>query len=66
MDQKKKQILQPTTKENAETKLLEAANIILRLRETTKLWQLHYGSYYKAEMQRWERNADNFLKENIV
>ncbi len=61
----KKFALKPATHKETEAKLLQALQILKRLRETSTLWQTHFG-VYKQNMLTWERNADKFLSENIV
>lgn len=66
MNNKKKYLKKPITPQDAEDKLLIAAQIIKRLRETSIKWQTNYGAAYKQAMQYWERKADDFLTENIA
>ncbi len=66
MELKKQYLKKPATPTDLENKLLEAAQILNKLRESSTNWQTHFGSYYKTEMQKWERKADKFLAENIV
>jgi hypothetical protein len=63
---KKPFLIKPNTQEEAETKLLQVTQILKKLRESSTLWQLHFGSYYKNEMLFWQQKADDFLKQNIV
>lgn len=49
-----------------EVELLKLANILLKLRRTTKYWQEHYGSQNKQVMKVWEDKADEWLQKNII
>lgn len=47
--------------EDAETELLVLANILNKLRYTTKYWEEHYGSPAKTHKKRWEEKADEWI-----
>lgn len=46
--------------------LLEVANILNHLRETTKFWEQHYGSEPKLQKKRWEKKADEWLSKHCI
>lgn len=47
--------------DDAESSLLEAANILNRLRFHTKVWENEYGSYSKNNKKVAEKKADEWL-----
>jgi hypothetical protein len=51
--------------DNAKEGLLEVANILKRLRETTKFWEEHFGAHAKVAKKTWEASADKWLAEHI-
>lgn len=44
-------------------KYLEVCNILLKMRDFKKKWDLHYGSTNRNNLRRWEEAADEFIKK---
>lgn len=50
---------------NAAEALLEVSNILISLRHYTRTWETTYGAVSKNDKKRWERIADNWLRDNV-
>lgn len=46
--------------------LREVAEIVIGLRESTKKWQIEYGSIAKGEKEKWEKRADAFINKHKI
>mgnify|MGYP000732855766 CR=1 FL=1 len=50
--------------EDLKTELKEAAYILTGLHESTKKWQSEYGSQNRADMQRWQNKAQEWVDKH--
>ena len=48
-----------------ETEIKALAVILVRLRQSTKHWQKHYGANNRKVMRLWEQRADQWLNDHI-
>ena len=54
------------TPEEIPEKLREAMWILYKMRHYKKVWDQHYGSQNRRNLQEWESRADKFIESIII
>lgn len=51
---------------NPNAKIEELAEILVKLRHKTKVWEVGYGWQKAQDKKTWEKKADDWIDENII